>query len=325
MNLDYLDGEFDYSLQKYKAMAAPKLEVIKPQSSILELWEGYCKHKQSSWEATYVNNQIHTTTAHICSCPYIDVREAKLVRNWLLENLSQDAAKRVLVQLNAMGNWAERSGAIAKNYFHSLSWDIKAKPKGEEGDINPFTLSERNAIIAAVQTDRFSRFKGKHSQYTAYLKFMFFTGARTSEALALKWDSIKNGCIHFEEAYVVTRGQIIKKKRLKTQKRRLFPVNNQLQQLFNDIDRVDDHVFVRADGELIHPNTFRLGCWKTVLQKLELEYRKPYQTRHTFITLAIQAGNMRVHDVARLVGNSPEVIYRNYLGTDVSGLFVPEL
>lgn len=325
MNIDYLDGQFNYSLTKYRNMVLPALEVVKPVLTVAELWEKYCRHKQASWSETYIRNQIHSTTNKICLCPYTDVSEAKLIRNWLMENYSLDAAKRVLVQLGAMAKWAERSGAIASNPFHSLSWDVKPRAAKEDDDINPFTLAERNAIIAAVEQNQFSRFKGKHSQYAAYLKFLFFTGARTSEALALKWENLKNSCICFEEAYVLSRGKMVKRKRLKTQKRRLFPVNKQLIDLFDSIERVDQHIFTLPDGKPINHNAFRLGCWKTVLAKLGLEYRKPYQTRHTFITLAINEGNMRVHDVARLVGNSPEVIYRNYLGTDVSGLFVPEL
>jgi len=55
---------------------------------------------------------------------------------------------------------------------------------------------------------------------------------------------------------------------------------------------------------------------------LDLEYRKPYQTRHTFITLALE-NRMEVKDVAKLVGNSPEVIYRHYAGY-MRQLTVPE-
>jgi integrase len=50
-------------------------------------------------------------------------------------------------------------------------------------------------------------------------------------------------------------------------------------------------------------------------------YRKLYQTRHTFITLALEY--LDVKDVARLVGNSPEVIYRHYAGNK-RDLFLPE-
>lgn len=49
---------------------------------------------------------------------------------------------------------------------------------------------------------------------------------------------------------------------------------------------------------------------------------KPYQTRHTFITLALDNG-LDAKDVARLVGNSPEIIYRHYAGNKQE-LFVPE-
>ncbi len=57
-------------------------------------------------------------------------------------------------------------------------------------------------------------------------------------------------------------------------------------------------------------------------EKLGIEYRKLYQTRHTFITLALENG-LDAKDVARLVGNSPAVIYRHYAGNKRE-LFVPE-
>lgn len=52
-------------------------------------------------------------------------------------------------------------------------------------------------------------------------------------------------------------------------------------------------------------------------------YRPPYQTRHTFITLCLNAG-IDAKDVARWVGNSPEVIYRHYAGNK-RDLQVPEI
>ncbi len=52
-------------------------------------------------------------------------------------------------------------------------------------------------------------------------------------------------------------------------------------------------------------------------------YRPQYQTRHTFITLCLDAG-VEVKDVARWVGNSPEIIYKHYAGNK-RDLQVPEL
>jgi integrase len=64
--------------------------------------------------------------------------------------------------------------------------------------------------------------------------------------------------------------------------------------------------------------------WKVVLSQLEtIEYRNLYQTRHTFITAVLETpitmpdGTTRLldaKDVAKLVGNSPETIYRHYAG-----------
>jgi integrase len=52
-------------------------------------------------------------------------------------------------------------------------------------------------------------------------------------------------------------------------------------------------------------------------------YRRPYQCRHTFISLCLEGG-VDAKDVARWVGNSPEVIYRHYAGNK-RNLQVPEL
>ncbi|MHC5826952.1 MAG: site-specific integrase, partial [Nostoc sp.] len=52
-------------------------------------------------------------------------------------------------------------------------------------------------------------------------------------------------------------------------------------------------------------------------------YRCPYNTRHTFITLMLAEG-LTVSTVAKLVGNSPEIILKHYAGNTVP-LNLPEL
>jgi integrase len=84
----------------------------------------------------------------------------------------------------------------------------------------------------------------------------------------------------------------------------------------------ESSVFPGYGGKLLDTRSFRKNVWIPVLAGLGIEYRKPYQTRHTFITLALEHG-LDAKDVARLVGNSPEVIYRHYAGKKRE-LFVPE-
>ena len=47
------------------------------------------------------------------------------------------------------------------------------------------------------------------------------------------------------------------------------------------------------------------------LKMANLPYRRPYTTRHTFISSCLEKG-IPVNDVAKWVGNSPTVIYKNY-------------
>ncbi len=63
-----------------------------------------------------------------------------------------------------------------------------------------------------------------------------------------------------------------------------------------------------------------------------MEYRKLYQTRHTFITAALETpitmpdGRTKMldaKDVAKLVGTSAKMIYEHYAGV-MKKLFVPE-
>ncbi|WLT39530.1 hypothetical protein NON20_08635 [Synechocystis sp. B12] len=77
-------------------------------------------------------------------------------------------------------------------------------------------------------------------------------------------------------------------------------------------------IFPSPDGEYISWNHFATRAWVGVLAEFpEIEYRNPKQTRHTFITERILAGDSPA-DVSRYVGNSPGTIYKNYLGASRS-------
>lgn len=90
----------------------------------------------------------------------------------------------------------------------------------------------------------------------------------------------------------------------------------------------DDLVFTSPTGLPINNVRFSNQVWKGgrngsknykgIVTQLVKEdkverYRCPYTTRHTFITMALEAG-VTVPQVAKLVGNSPEVTMRHYAG-----------
>lgn len=107
----------------------------------------------------------------------------------------------------------------------------------------------------------------------------------------------------------------------KTDKPRKFPCNSKLQRFLKAIKlenaQAEDSVFPYATGKYLDSHNITNRVWKAIVQglvakNLVAEYLPLYHTRHTFITLVLDAG-MTTQDVARIVGNTPKVISDNYV------------
>jgi integrase len=182
-----------------------------------------------------------------------------------------------------------------------------------------------------------------YSYYAPFVKFLFLTGCRTGEAIGLKWKHISSDfkLIIFCES-VSTQLKI--RKAPKTHKARKFPCNAQLQALLHSIkpETIDPEalVFPAKRGGEINSCHFIQNAWKGghrrqgqktydgIVTKLVKEgkvarYRTQYNTRHTFISMCLEA-SVSIKQIADWVGNSPETIMRHYAGTTVHAQ-VPEI
>ena len=194
----------------------------------------------------------------------------------------------------------------------------KAKTDGE--NIDPFSPEERDSIIRAL--------KALNSDYAALVEFMFRTGCRPSEAIGLQWRHISTDfkSITFEQSVTVSENGLVVKQGLKTQQKRVFPCGKDLTTFLKSrapeqIDR-EQFIFKSPTGKLIDFDNFSNRSWHPTLKRMDIKQRKPYQMRHTFITHCINSG-MNAKDVAILVGNSTEVIYKHYMGK-TKGLTAPD-
>ena len=86
----------------------------------------------------------------------------------------------------------------------------------------------------------------------------------------------------------------------------------------------DRLVFSSPQGNAIDDCNFRNRAWKTVLTRLEIDYRKPYTTRHTLVSHALDLG-MNPVAVAQLTGHDVQVLFKNYAGNVNSRPRLPEL
>jgi integrase len=317
---DILKDRFDPTLQRYKAQPVTPVETT--PKSLRAIWQLYLDYKRPQCSPSTMANQYKAYTSYLEKAPTDNPDDAIAVRDYALRTIPVQSAKRFIVAINACCKWAVSTRLLERNAFDGLPSAIKLPKAAQmEDDIDPFTAAERDLIIATFATSDYYR------HYTALVEFLFKTGCRPSEAVALEWRHIDKAYKHivFDQALVMSEeGTLTVKAGLKTQERRLFPCNESLKMLLQSLPK-DDRcklVFPSPTNRHIDFHNFANRGWKAVLALAKLKHRKPYQMRHTFITLALESG-LSVQDVAKLVGNSPEIIYRHYAGSSRS-LQVPE-
>jgi integrase len=157
------------------------------------------------------------------------------------------------------------------------------------------------------------------SEDAGSIEFMFWAGCRLCEVTALSLGDIDRDfkTISFERTLVLSDGGSIVKQGLKTQQRRVYPCCEGLQVFLKSIapEEIDRGrlVFTPPKAKYVDMHNFSSRKWKPILLAAGIDYQKLSSIRHTYITFCIDGG-MDAKDVAKLVGNFPEIIYRHYAG-----------
>ncbi len=159
----------------------------------------------------------------------------------------------------------------------------KIKPLSiERKIITPFNTNDMWAVINACE-----------GQIKNMIIFAFFTGARTGEYIALKWNDIdlKNGTAYIHE----TRNRSGNKSTPKTrssirQITLLQPVRDALidQKNYTELGDVFLNPFTGKPWKDDSP--VRKRAWIPALKKAGIPYVKPYVTRHTFASNMLSSG-----------------------------------
>lgn len=332
---DIFKERFDSSLEKYKPQSGvnnftpiftPAEEA--PKTCLLNLWSQYTEFQREHLEETTIVRDYGKIEKRIRKFPKKFLEEAIDIQAYLLKNYSTEVTKRTLKHLSACCNWAMRKKLITDNPFKELAKEIKTK-KTRRVSRKPFSRSCVAAIIAAFEQNTYSSKYSPvpHSYYAPYVKFLFHTGCRPEEAIALKWKHIEKERIYFCEA-VATDVRI--RKRTKTDDPRYFPINPELRTILEKVKPShclgDELVFKGKSGKELDAHNFLNRVWKPVVQKLVREgkvkeYLPQYNCRHTFITLCLEDG-IPSRRVADWCGTSVGVIEEHYAGA-IANIQVP--
>jgi integrase len=361
--LDILSDNLDISLEKYNPHALKKtLEQVQPKiPGLLNLYTKYLETviKPGVSPTTYKNRYASNYLNAIKACPDANIiTDALQIRDTISQMRAPATTRGLLDTLYNLMEWAVRNKIIpnrGENPYKALKKDIRGQAQylvpqhisqnGMNKTVNEykgFLPREALAIIEAFEV------RGKpKGMYRDAVEFLFLTGCRTGECFGLRWEDINEDCteITFRHSYSPSIDSIkeLKNARFgKEKKIRSFSCSTKLQQFLlnkRELKKPSPLDFVFGDGKQPLNQLNFHGIWAGissstrrkygVIEELISEgkvrfYLKPYASRHSFITWQLKAG-MTPANVAKIVGTSVEMIYRNYVSADEDTNVVMEI
>jgi integrase len=140
LQLDLYNGNFDESLEKYRRK--PVTEVM----TIYNLWCEYVDYRRTIIKPSTLHYYEEIIGHRLRDCPQ-SLAKGLEVRKWLLENMSQDYAARILRSLSWAVTWGikhQRIG-IEKNIYIDMAKETK--PKSQTPPPDAFTQEEKERIL----------------------------------------------------------------------------------------------------------------------------------------------------------------------------------
>ena len=167
--------------------------------------------------------------------------------------------------------------------------------KQKRTDVQPFSLEEVQRILSAVRPD-----------FRDYLTVRFFTGLRSGEVNGLKWKNVdlERNLILVRETFVNGQEEDGVKTDGSIRDIPMLPmVREAIENRLKVRDPASPWVFTTTQGNPIDGHNFCNRVWYPLLRYLDLEPRRPYQTRHTAATMMLAAGE-NPEWIAQIMGHS---------------------
>jgi integrase len=322
IELDIVSNNFDPTLKKYDSKSAIQKSQLNFKDLLDKFWAD--KSKVLSHRSLEGYRSAIIYLEKYCN----ELNKGKNVQDltlsiaeefvlWLKkQKLTDITCKTYLTLICAIWNWNIKKGLVENNPWSDVKSFIKVNPKQMP---TPFTKDEIHLIIHSFREDL------HYYHYADFVEFLFGSGCRTGEAIGLTWKHASSDCSSLWIGESFSRGI---RKATKTNRARTITLTNRLQEMLllrrPENFTGDSLIFTSPKGGVIDDHNFRNRAWKTILDRLNIDYRKPYITRHTLISHALDLG-MNPVNVAQLTGHDVKTLYENYAGVVNSRSKLPEI
>jgi integrase len=276
-------GTFNYSKHFPDSPRALAFDGRKlARATVQEALEAYMASKKPLLQYSTCKDYEASIARHLVPAfGHVPIKDlsARMVREWMAGlPLSAKRVNNIMVPLRGMMKEAFMDGLIEKNPLER----IRNLPVHTE-EPDPFSYSEIRLILNACQ----------QPQHQNLFLFAFWTGLRTSELIALAWEDID----WHKEAVHVRKAKV--RERLKTTKTRagtrevlLLPT------AIEALKAQKAHTWMQQAAVFHNPrqnapwkNDHAIRqAWASILRRAGIRYRNPYQTRHTYASMLLTAG-----------------------------------
>jgi integrase len=233
----------------------------------------------------------------------LDLKRNKPLSNKRLANIQTvlrvalgDAVEDDLIEANVLGGYT---------YSRELPQYIG---EYDADDVDPFSIEEQDAILKALSP-----------QLSNLVKFAIWTGLRTSELVALNWSDIdwRKGFVRVRKAMTTAAKGGIETTKTRAGRRdvkllapALEALNDQkpFTYLLNGAVFHNPHTDARWTGDVPI-----WGMWQSGIRRAKVRYRKPYNTRHTYASMMLSAGEHPMW-VAKQMGHADTAMIMRIYG-----------
>lgn len=211
----------------------------------------------------------------------IDEKKDRKVTNKRLSNI-QSCMRSALA--DAVDDEIIDANPLAGYTYSRIERPVAGEPDDE---VDPFTPTEQAAIL--------SKLRAAERNLT---QFFLWTGLRTSEAIELNWSDIDfiGGYVRVRRA--LTReakgvAELPKTSAGRRDVKMLDPARAALlaQKELTYLKEIDGPVFINPTTRERFTGSHQFWrIWQTALKRANVRYRRPYQTRHTYASMMLSAG-----------------------------------
>ncbi|NJM47279.1 MAG: tyrosine-type recombinase/integrase [Alkalinema sp. RU_4_3] len=313
---DLITGQFDETLARYRTGNNPPPPGTK--ITALDLFDRFMTYKLKSLDPRTIGKYraVKGKVTALLQGEQAGIDDEIADRFRLGLGTSPRTQKEYLSLLSSCWQWGAKESLVSSDPWGEVVKRVKVPPKQRP---RPFTKQEIAAITKGFRQSK------HYGHYGDFVEFLFSTGCRTGEAIGLRWGHLPEDCRKVWIGESVSRGV---RKPTKTNRSREFRVTDRLASMLlarrPENPQLDGLVFPAPEGGPIDDHNFRNRAWVQVLKAAGVPYRKPYNTRHTFISHAI-AGGLNPMAIAQMTGHDPEVLFAHYAADIQGGLQLPDI